>query len=495
MTKHNHRARWGRLQQVSGTILIITLLVSIPQMAVATDGWRTGVGGDPTRSGLSIETGPTGADLLWEGGRPSLVAQQGACENNTLVLSRIQTWFLESGAVIVAHDLTTGQELWTAQLPFDFPATSWRSRVSAVRDGQVYATRAGNTNLDYLYALDVADGSIIWQSEDLIDEGATESLAFAPNGDIIAGNFDSLARISRIDGTTIWQTPRTCPTTNGCQAAVFGDRIYVWEANTGDGPTLAAFDLVSGARLYSSAGICGGASQQIGLFVGPDGTVYAPRTQSVPATDALVAFEDTGAEFVEKWRTPLPYVPFSSFAVGPDGSVYTYDIADNGDTFDLTILRLDPATGSTLDTSPTLVTDSASGQRIAIDAAGKVFLTNGGYSDGALYALDADLTLRWSVPVPGVNVGGPVIGQGGVLVVCGTGNNVFAYQSDTAGDMNCDGALNNLDIPAFVMALLDPNLFLTNYPGCDPDRGDLNGDGNLSGLDLAPFVQTLLDEN
>ena len=93
-----------------------------------------------------------------------------------------------------------GQELWAIQLPYDFPGTSWRSRVSAIRDGQVYASRSGNTNADYLYALDPADGSIVWRSEDLIDEGSTESLAFAPNGDLIGGNFTSLLRIDRVDG-------------------------------------------------------------------------------------------------------------------------------------------------------------------------------------------------------------------------------------------------------------------------------------------------------
>ena len=65
------------------------------------------------------------------------MAQQAVTEGNLLVVSRIANFNIPTGTWIVAHDLTTGEELWAVQLPYDFPGTSWRSRVSAIRDGQV----------------------------------------------------------------------------------------------------------------------------------------------------------------------------------------------------------------------------------------------------------------------------------------------------------------------------------------------------------------------
>jgi len=65
---------------------------------------------------------------------------------------------------------------------------------------------------------------------------------------------------------------------------------------------------------------------------------------------------------------------------------------------------------------------------MAIDAQGFVFVTNGGFTGGALYSFNPDLTLRWSENITNVNVGGPAIGNNGTLIVCGTGTNVRAYE-------------------------------------------------------------------
>lgn len=393
--------------------------------APASADWNTGVGGNAARDGHNPVTGPSSAEILWDGSRPAIVSQQGACEGNLLVLSRIANFTIPTGTWIVAHDLATGDELWAIQLPYDFPGTSWRSRLSAVRDGQVYATRAGNTNLDYLYALDPADGSILWQSEDLIDEGSTESLAFAPNGDLIAGNFSSVLRIDRTDGSTLWQTGRSTPTSNGAQATVYGDRVYVWEPSP-QGPVVTAFHLETGDRLYSSDALSAGLIQQLGLMCGPDGTIYAPRSMNNAATDYLVSLNDTGSGFTENWRYPLPYLPFASFCVGPDGSVIAY-------SRDFEVVALDSATGLELAASDPIPHGSTFAARIAVDMRGWVYLTNGGFEDGEVFALRPDLTTAWSEPLAGVNVGGPVLSDAGTLVVCGTGTDVRAYAASGAG--------------------------------------------------------------
>jgi len=403
------------------TLLLLLLLTGLAPLAAAQ--WQTGVGGNAARDGLTTSYGPQEAQIAWQGSRPTLFAQQAVVAEGLVVVSRTESFTIPTGTWIVAHELATGDERWAVQLPYDFPGSSWRSRVSAIRDGQVYASRSGNTNEDYLYALDPADGSILWRSEALIGEGSTESLAFAPNGDPIAGSMNALTRIDHTNGQTVWSVARSCPTSDGALASVYGNRAYIWEASP-SGPVVTAFDLDQGARLFSSAAIGGGLVQQLGLFCGPDGTVYAPRTQNNPATDFFVALADTGGGFAEKWRLPLGYVPFASFAVGPDGSVYSYDRETDPE---LSILRLDPESGAVLDKSPGIRVNWPAKPRLAIDALGTVYCTNGSYDQGALYAFTADLLTLWSESVPGVNLGGPALAANGTLIVCGTGTDLRAY--------------------------------------------------------------------
>jgi hypothetical protein len=70
-----------------------------------------------------------------------------------------------------------------------------------------------------------------------------------------------------------------------------------------------------------------------------------------------------------------------------------------------------------------------------------------------------------------------------------TGESFRVYK---LGDMNGDGAVNNLDIAPFVSALTSPSTFASENPWIDPIlSGDLNLDGALNNLDIAPFVSLL----
>jgi outer membrane protein assembly factor BamB len=348
-------------------------------------------------------------DLSWHAGIPAVFGQQPVTEGNVVVSTRMETFGFD-GSWIVAQDLFSGTELWRVKLPINF-SDSWRSRVSAIRDGQVYATRsgAGNLNAEYLYALRSTDGSVLWQSQDLVDEDSSESPAFAANGDIIVGNWTSLIRISHTDGTTVWTTPRQCPSGGACAAAVAGDTVYAWDIEYS--VVVSAFDVATGSKLYSSDLL---GFTQTGLLAGPNGAVYAPMADGSP-TDAFIALQDTGSALVERWRVPMGDTPFASFGVGPDGRVYSYSA-------DGRVLRLDPADGTVLNSSAPIFEGYAAQARMAIDAAGKVFVTLGG--GATLFSFNADLTLRWSDEVP--SVGGPAIGQLGMLIVCGEAD-VRAY--------------------------------------------------------------------
>jgi hypothetical protein len=56
-----------------------------------------------------------------------------------------------------------------------------------------------------------------------------------------------------------------------------------------------------------------------------------------------------------------------------------------------------------------------------------------------------------------------------------------------AGDLNCDGLVNDFDITPFVKAITNPSLYEQLYPGCDI----LNGDGRVNNFDITPFVHLL----
>ena len=66
-----------------------------------------------------------------------------------------------------------------------------------------------------------------------------------------------------------------------------------------------------------------------------------------------------------------------------------------------------------------------------------------------------------------------------------------AAAAPTAGDVNCDGAINYGDIDPFVMALTDPGHYAEMYPECDRMRADVNGDGLVNNADIDPFVALL----
>ncbi|TWT40587.1 Thermophilic serine proteinase precursor [Phycisphaerae bacterium RAS1] len=64
-------------------------------------------------------------------------------------------------------------------------------------------------------------------------------------------------------------------------------------------------------------------------------------------------------------------------------------------------------------------------------------------------------------------------------------------QNSLIGDMNCDGAVNILDINPMVLALADPIAYAAAYPGCNLNNGDVNDDGAVDVLDINPFVALL----
>ena len=444
-------------------ILLFGFLTSLNTSA---QNWTVSTGGNSFRNGSSNEYGPTGETLLWSGGMPSTIARSPVSDSIYLATVRISnTSDVLNGSRIVMMDIRNGDTLWTKNLPVDFPNLDWRNRISAIRNGVVYASRSGNSNAAYLYALDAADGSVIWKSDSLIDESSVEGLIFLENGDLIVGNINSVMRLNKVDGATVWQTYRLAYG-DGAELAVYGSKIY-GIINDLTQLKVAAFDTSDGQLLYKTEAIDNGLVQQQTLFLGNDGTIYLPRSQNNPITDSLYSFTDNGAGFTQNWSVPIHYIPFSSSGIGLDGSVYSYSRSGK-------VIRIDPITGTITDSSQVILYGNASYPRMSIDAAGIVNVTNGGFSDGAFFSFNANLTLRWQTPITNVFIGGPLIGWDGTLVICGIGSDIRAYRGDLTATI--DEILSNAESE---FSMLFPNPFR--------DQLNLKVDPSLVGSSFVVF--------
>ena len=407
-------------------------------------------GGNSLRNGLSSVRGPTSPTLAWRAGSNAYFGSSTFIEGNTVVTTRIypsspswqdtkeSTIDWQKGGTIVAHRLDTGALLWATQLPLDplpanwtsilaFPDTDWTSYAIAVRDGRVYATRGSKgSGKSYIYALRLSDGMQIWRSQDICfgEASADVGPVFAPNGDlIVAYGSGETFRFNCLTGATVWKNEiiygvdrRTLETTNG-------NRFYGRDRQRGKS-FVCAIDPDTGKVKYRSEPVAGGVGWVTGymrMFTGPDGTVYLPTEDMLgDKFDRLYAFEDTGTTFRLKWHVPTSgNLAFSSFAVGPDGSVYSYDTQNR-------VVRLRPEDGKVISASIPLSFDGIWPRKMLADSAGVLYVTDG---KDKLYSFNADLTLRWSTPVPNNNNGGPALGADRTLVVAGGGENgIYAFR-------------------------------------------------------------------
>ncbi|MBL8878473.1 MAG: YHYH protein [Phycisphaerales bacterium] len=62
----------------------------------------------------------------------------------------------------------------------------------------------------------------------------------------------------------------------------------------------------------------------------------------------------------------------------------------------------------------------------------------------------------------------------------------------TAGDLNCDGIVNNFDIDPFVLALTNAASYWAAFPECNLLNADANRDGRVDNFDIDPFVALLV---
>lgn len=98
--------------------------------------------------------------------------------------------------------------------------------------------------------------------------------------------------------------------------------------------------------------------------------------------------------------------------------------------------------------------------------------------------------------LPNVNIGDLKIDEVRRTITAGTyGRGAWRKllpSPDLVGDVNCDGFVDFGDINPFVLALIDPAGYASQYPDCDIMRADIDEDGEADFGDINPFVALLL---
>ena len=468
-----HRAEMPRA--LTAALVALGLAASLSTSACA--DWSN-LGGNNARNGLITHiNGPISPVIRWSGAPNSLIAWTPIVDGSRVFNVRQVTASAPiSGAPfdspVVAMSLETGAVLWTFYCPF--ATGDWSTVVYGARNGRVFVGRGGNGGSISapVYCLDAASGKVLWTSTDEVATGAYDGIVFADDGDPIFAWHLWVKRLDAETGATVWTTARSCSVSGDYGPARSGDSIYLDEVGPG-GQVISRLNIDTGARLYQSQVMPGFLSQNT-PFCAPDPTgagrlVFYPRTQSNQAVDFLYAYRDTGTNFELLWTAAALAGAGSQHAITPDGGIVM--VGFNGK-----LEVRDQLTGILRHQTAAAVTASINQSHIAVDRVGRIFYGNGGFP-GTVTSFSPSLNPRWSINVPNLNQGGPVIADDGSMLIAGTGSSftVYATPPCVPADLNCDGAVGPADLA-----------FLLN--AWDEPRGDLTGDGTTASDDIAVLL-------
>ena len=129
------------MKKITFTLFLFSLIISANAQ---TWNWTVANGANNSRySYAQCVLGPDTKDnVLWDYATVSSYwPHQVVTIGDTLVTDRtFDIGDTHHGTYIVAYDITDGTELWTTDLPVDFPADDWRNRVCGINDSLVFAT-------------------------------------------------------------------------------------------------------------------------------------------------------------------------------------------------------------------------------------------------------------------------------------------------------------------------------------------------------------------
>ncbi len=232
-------------------------------------------GGNAKRNGQASVAGPSAATLLWENNDDYSIIAWHPVTSGDRVFAIRESGFPGTLANdrLVAYDLNTGAEIWRVTVPYGGdPNEEWIAYVAGANNGHVYAARGGSGRTTPVYAFDVTDDSIAWASTHETVAGPQDGIVFAPTGDLLVGDFDKIARLSALDGSTVWSTSRSCPVSGNCGCVINADGVFIDEPAAG-GNVVAKYDLATGVFMYESPAMPGFTDQNAPFVSSDGGTV------------------------------------------------------------------------------------------------------------------------------------------------------------------------------------------------------------------------------
>lgn len=459
---------------------IASLMATLLATSGALADWSN-IGGNERTNGLVAAIGPSAATEIWSRTNlPSLISWTPIVEGDRIFVVRqtqAQNPVVGPGDSIVrCLSMSTGASLWNFDCPFT--AGDWTTVVYGAKDGRVFVGRGGNGSsvLAPIYCLNAATGAVLWVSAFEIATGSYDGVVFMDDGDPIFTSHLEVRRVDAVTGTTVWATPRSCSVSGSCGPTRDGDAIYVDEVGP-SGQVISRFSGSTGQKLYSSPVLPGFLTQNSPLCA-PGGLIFYLRTQNNAAVDRFYALRDTGTGIEILWSQPARYEFNARHAITPDGGVTMISPAGNLEV-------RDQLTGALRHQSAMSVVPSGGflSSMTIVDQLGRIYHSNGGGGNpGDIRVFDPSLQLQWSLSVPGLNQGGPVITADGSLLVANTSaiRRYWTAPPCAPADLNCDGTVNAADL----------TILLSAWGPCGKGAcpADIDGDGTVGGPDITALL-------
>lgn len=368
-------------------------------------------------------------------------------------------------------DLGTGTQLWAVPVPSG-PTAGGYGRCLGVDHGRVYVTRG-----ERIVALATSDGSTLWTSAlAFVAEGAPGphmrfqmDLAFDPLGEVYVDGMESVFRLRASDGTMAWEAPRPQGTIGGYGCAALATAVYA-VANTYPrrgvpyGAEILRINPITGAIAYGSGSLgalpsnCPPFLARTEPFTWPSPSLWRPprrRNSSRCGTPGSRLRALT-------WSVPTSVRTAARHYVL--GRQRPARLGRQHDPVPIAEARCRDrrSVGDKRDDRRTAPQDTST---IAVDALDRVFVSNrtptlGGPPDvpigGHLYALEADLSLRWMLDLPTFSLAAPALATSGTLLIARAGS-VLAIRSphastqsfcdSPAGPCPCPGRISRARLP------------------------------------------------
>lgn len=213
-----------------------------------------------------------------------------------------------------------------------------------------------------------------------------------------------------------------------------------------------------GRHLYAAGGISNGGNKVIGLDINPDGTLE----------------QMSGTPYLSPGASP-------SNVYADDAGTFAF--AGHGTDATVRSFTIDPLTGALTSTGFSFDVGLQGTLGDVAARAGLMFVTdNSTATDG--------LTGIYSFKV---GTDGSLAQLGAINVTGGIApRSIATWIPRIKGDMNCDGLINVIDPPLFVLALIDPAAYTAQNVYCDVLLADMDNDGDVDGDDVQLFVNVLI---